>query len=67
MEKRKRGCYPWCIWMRCIPQPPAVVAQAMKTVVQEYRMNFEIIEFAVYCTTQYDTNYRVFQQVLGGM
>lgn len=47
--------------------PPAVVAQAMKTVVQEYRMNFEIIEFAVYCTTQYDTNYRVFQQVLGGM
>lgn len=21
MEKRKRGCYPWCIWMRCIPQP----------------------------------------------
>ena len=47
--------------------PPAVVAQAMKTVVQEYRMNFETIEFAVYCSTQYDTNYRVFQQVLGGM
>lgn len=46
--------------------PPAVVAQAMKTVVQEYRKNFETIEFAVYCTTQYD-NYRVFQQVLGGM
>ena len=47
--------------------PPAVVAQAMKTVVQEYRMRFEIIEFTVYCRTQYDTNYRVFQQVLGGM
>ena len=47
--------------------PPAVVAQAMKTVVQEYRMRFETIEFAVYCPTQYDTNYRVFQQVLGGM
>lgn len=47
--------------------PPAVVAQAMKTVVQEYWMNFEIIEFAVYCGAQYDTNYRVFQQVLGGM
>lgn len=47
--------------------PPAVVAQAMKTVVQEYRMRFETIEFAVYCTTQYDTNYRVIQQVLGGM
>lgn len=47
--------------------PSAVVAQAMKTVVKEYRMRFETIEFAVYCTTQYDTNYRVFQQVLGGM
>lgn len=37
----------------------------MKTVVQEYRKNFETIEFAVYCGTQYDTNYRVLQQVLG--
>ena len=46
---------------------PAVVAQAMKTVVQEYRKKFETIEFAVYCSTQYDTNYRVFQQILGGM
>ena len=47
--------------------PPTVVAQAMKTIVQEYRKKFETIEFAVYCSTQYDTNYRVFQQVLGGM
>ena len=47
--------------------PPAVVAQAMKTVVQKYRMRFETIEFAVYCPTKYDTNYRVFQRVLGGM
>lgn len=47
--------------------PPTVVAQAMKTVVQEYRKKFETIEFAVYCSTQYDTNYRIFQQVLGGM
>ena len=47
--------------------PPAIVAQAMKTVVQEYRKNFETIEFAVYCRTQYDTNYRVFQQLLGGL
>lgn len=47
--------------------PPAVVAQAMKTVVQEYRMNFETIEFAVYCSPRDDFNYRVFQQVLGGM
>ena len=47
--------------------PPAVVAQAMKTVVQEYQKKFETIEFAVYCSTQYDTNYRIFQQILGGM
>lgn len=47
--------------------PPVVVAQAMKTVVQEYQKNLETIEFAVYCGTQYDTNYRVFQQVLGGL
>ena len=46
---------------------PAIVAQAMKTVVQEYRMKFETIEFAVYGSKQYDTNYRVFQQILGGM
>ena len=47
--------------------PPAVVAQAMKTVVQEYRKKFETIEFAVYCSTQYDTNYRIFQQILGDL
>ena len=47
--------------------PPTVVAQAMKTVVQEYRKKFETIEFAVYCSTQYDTNYRIFQQVLGDL
>ena len=44
-----------------------ILVQAMKTVVQEYRMNFETIEFAVYGSKQYDTNYRVFQQILGGM
>lgn len=54
------GCGAFC-------NPPSVVAQAMKTVIQEYRMNFEAIEFAVYCSMQYDTNYRIFQQILGGM
>ena len=47
--------------------PPAVVAQAMKTVVQEYRKSFETIEFAVYCSPRDDENYRVFQQILGGL
>ncbi|MCI7626916.1 MAG: TIGR02452 family protein [Blautia glucerasea] len=54
------GCGAFC-------NNPSVVAQAMKTVIQEYRMNFETIEFAVYCSMQYDTNYRIFQQILGGM
>lgn len=47
--------------------PPSIVAQAMKTVVQEYRMKFETIEFAVYCSPRDDSNYRVFQGVLGGL
>lgn len=47
--------------------PSMVVAQAMKTVVQEYRRNFEIIEFAVYCSPRDDANYRIFQSILGDM
>ena len=46
--------------------PPAVVATAMRQVVEEYRHHFRIIEFAVYCSPRDDQNYRVFQQVLGG-
>ena len=45
--------------------PPEVVAQAMKTVVGEYRDRFETIEFAVYCPPRDDTNYRVFRRILG--
>jgi hypothetical protein len=45
--------------------PPRVVAQAMGNVVQEYRYDFKVIEFAVYCTPERDENYRVFRQVLG--
>lgn len=45
--------------------PPQIVAEAMKTVVQEYRTAFETIEFAVYCPPGEDRNFRVFQQVLG--
>ena len=47
--------------------PPAVVAQAMKTVVQEYRMRFETIELLCTVGRSMIRNYRVFQQVLGGM
>ena len=45
--------------------PPEVVAEAMRTVVREYRSYFQVIEFAVYCPPRDDTNYRVFERVLG--
>lgn len=45
--------------------PPDIVAEAMKTVVQEYRSFFEAVEFAVYCPPRDDSNYRVFEWVLG--
>ena len=41
--------------------PPGVVAEAMKQVVEEYRKHFETIEFAVYCSPRDDTNFRVFK------
>lgn len=47
--------------------PPLAVAHAMKAVVQEYRMKFETIEFAVYCSPRDDSNFRVFQNVLGSL
>lgn len=47
--------------------PPLAVAHAMKPVVQEYRMKFETIEFAVYCSPRDDSNFRVFQNVLGSL
>ena len=52
------GCGAFC-------NPSLTVAQAMRAAVQEYRMKFETIEFAVYCSTQDDENYRVFRSVLG--
>lgn len=45
--------------------PPEVVAEAMRTVVREYRSLFQIIEFAVFCPPRDDSNYRVFERVLG--
>ena len=52
------GCGAFC-------NPPLTVAQAMRAAVQEYRMKFETIEFAIYCSPRDDENYRVFQSVLG--
>ena len=45
--------------------PPEVVAEAMRTVVREYRSYFQVIEFAVYCPPRDDSNYRVFDRLLG--
>lgn len=45
--------------------PPETVAAAMKTVVQEYRHKFKTIEFAVYCSPRDDSNYQIFQRILG--
>ena len=45
--------------------PPEIVAEAMKTAVQAYRPFFQAIEFAVYCPPRDDSNYRVFERVLG--
>lgn len=45
--------------------PPEIVAEARRTVIQEYRSFFEAVEFAVYCPPRDDSNYRVFERVLG--
>ena len=46
---------------------PEVVARAAKDVLPEYLHAFKIIEFAVYCPPQNDTNFKVFKRVLSGL
>lgn len=46
--------------------PPKVVAEAYKELVEEFKYDFKTIEFAVYCPSYNDTNYRVFKEILGG-
>lgn len=43
--------------------PPQVVADAIFSVVKEYRYAFRTIELAVYCPPRNDTNYQTFRQV----
>lgn len=45
--------------------PPEVVAEAMKEVVQEFLHHFKVIEFAVYCSPRDEQNYLAFKKVLG--
>lgn len=43
---------------------PEVVAKAMKQVVEEYKYDFKVIEFAVYCSKRDIQNYEIFKNVL---
>lgn len=45
--------------------PPEVVAEAMKQVVDEFKHYFVTIEFAVYCSPRDEQNYLTFKRVLG--
>lgn len=46
---------------------PAVVARAMRKVVQEFRNCFEVVEFAVYCSPRDERNYIEFKKALGDL
>lgn len=43
---------------------PHVVAKAAKTVVEEYKHAFKVIEFAVYCSARDERNYNIFESEL---
>lgn len=43
---------------------PEIVARAARNVIPEYLHAFKNIEFAVYCSSKDDRNYRVFERVL---
>lgn len=43
---------------------PEVVAEAYASIMEEYRYDFEVIEFAVYCTPKDTRNYDVFKRRL---
>ena len=44
--------------------PPKIVAEAYKELVEEFKYYFDTIEFAVYCPSYNDTNYRVFKNII---
>ena len=44
---------------------PAVVAEAYKAVIGDYKSYFHYIEFAIYCRPRETENYEVFSEVLG--
>lgn len=46
--------------------PPSVVAEGMWEAVKQHRRDFEVIEFAVYCTPKDKENFETFQKYFGG-
>lgn len=44
--------------------PPFVVAQSYRELVEEYKQDFDVIEFAVYCPPRDTENYDVFKRVI---
>lgn len=55
------------LWLRCFLQPPELVAQAFREVLQEelYKHSFSKVVFAIKSNGRPDDNYNVFAQVLG--
>lgn len=53
------GCGAFC-------NSPRIVAEAMARVVEKYRYDFKVIEFAVFCSSRDSENYEVFSKRLGG-
>ena len=45
--------------------PPEVVAEAFEDVIQEFLFDFQVIEFAVYCTPRETNNYDTFCRIFG--
>lgn len=44
---------------------PEVVARASKNVIEQFQHAFKVIEFAVYCSPRDESNYKIFQKMLG--
>ena len=64
-SQRKRGRDPSAYGCGAFQNPPEVVAEAMKQVVDEFKHYFVTIEFAVYCSPRDEQNYLTFKRVLG--
>lgn len=44
--------------------PPEIVAEAYSELLEEYKYDFKIVEFAVYCPPRDERNYKIFKRIL---